>query len=324
MKKFKIKNKILSPIIHIVAFFTIFSLLLTAVSVFFLPKSNEELWGYGSGGILAEPKDSLDYLVIGNSNASEGFSPLDVYNEYGYTGYTCGEPWQNVCGSYYMLKRILKYQTPKVVFLETDVCYQGKTKLQSIENICETVIKNAYPVVRYHNNWKTLAKANLLNVPKYSWRFSTKGHSINATIKPCSPVYYMDKSDDVESIDPSLLVYLDLFVALCAENGIELVLISIPTPFSWTMRRHNAIAEYSYDREISFIDFNELADDIGIDWQKDTRDVTHLNCFGSQKFSKYFGDIINETHSLTDHRGDTAYAQWDKDYDSYIKTFKTK
>jgi len=308
----------------VVSFLLIFCIFLALSSKIIIPKSNKDLLYFNAGGILSLAKNTLDYVVIGNSNAVEGFSPLDIWNSFGYAGYTCGEPWQNTTGSYYMLKKILETQSPKVVILDTDTLYERKTNLSSLENDFNIALQYIIPVFRYHNYWKRLNITDFLMKKNYTWHHSDYGHVVLTKTIAYSGTKYMAPTDKVQNMTPQMEYYLNRILSLCKEKGIALILVSIPSPTFWTMAQHNAVTSYASGHDISYIDLNLNYQDYGLDWATDTRDRgEHLNCYGAKKVSNYIGKFILENHSLPDHMNDPSYAQWDKDYASYFKYIST-
>ncbi|MBO4414767.1 MAG: SGNH/GDSL hydrolase family protein, partial [Lachnospiraceae bacterium] len=63
---------------------------------------------------------------------------------------------------------------------------------------------------------------------------------------------------------------------------------------------------------VTFIDFNKQLDDIGIDKATDFNDHTHLNYYGSVKFSDHLGEILKNETELPDRRGSSGYESWDE------------
>ena len=62
-------------------------------------------------------------------------------------------------------------------------------------------------------------------------------------------------------------------------------------------------------------------EEIGLDWSTDTYDKgLHLNVYGAEKFTSYFGKILAENHNMPDHRTDADLsAIWDERIDAYYK-----
>ena len=63
-----------------------------------------------------------------------------------------------------------------------------------------------------------------------------------------------------------------------------------------------------------------LCDEIGIDWSTDTYDKGyHLNVWGAEKLTSYFGRILSEKHGMPDRRGEAeTKALWDEKLRQYL------
>lgn len=64
-------------------------------------------------------KNSVDVLLFGSSHAVTAFNPQVLYDNYGITSYNLGCEQQSPLITYYWLREALKYQTPKVVIIDT-------------------------------------------------------------------------------------------------------------------------------------------------------------------------------------------------------------
>ena len=111
--------------------------------------------------------------------------------------------------------------------------------------------------------------------------------------------------------------YLDRMQALCEEKGIELILIKAPTNFwryHWYDEWEQQIVDYAAERSLTYYNFIPLAEEIGLDWSTDTYDAgAHLNVYGAEKLTAYFGQLLRDCHGLSDRRGDAALsAVWDE------------
>ena len=160
----------------------------------------------------------------------------------------------------------------------------------------------------------------MLSAPKDR---SDNGYLVKTGVRP------MPESDPItdppsELLPDSSLEYLDKMVALCKENDAELVLIKAPTNsrgYWWYDEWDEQIVEYSAKNGIDYYNFIPYADDMGIDWQTDTYDGgLHLNAYGAEKFTEYFGEILLKEYGLTSHKDDTAVAER---WDNYLKEYKT-
>ena len=85
-------------------------------------------------------------------------------------------------------------------------------------------------------------------------------------------------------------------------------------PYNMDVRDNIAysdIARIASQENIDFYNFFDRIDDIEIDVTQDYNDQTHLNYWGSVKFSAYLGQIITEDGLVSDRRGQSEYKSWD-------------
>ena len=76
--------------------------------------------------------------------------------------------------------------------------------------------------------------------------------------------------------------------------------------------------------DVVFAGHNMIAenDAIGIDMQTDTYDQgQHLNVYGAEKLSRWFGKVLKEAYGLKDHRGEAAY---DADYAALTERYEAE
>ncbi|WP_347062725.1 hypothetical protein [Hungatella hathewayi] len=55
-----------------------------------------------------QPKNTLDYLVLGASHTLYSINPMQIYARTGFTGYVLGSTTQSIDLSYYWLKEACK------------------------------------------------------------------------------------------------------------------------------------------------------------------------------------------------------------------------
>ena len=51
---------------------------------------------------------------------------------------------------------------------------------------------------------------------------------------------------------------------------------------------------------------------MGINFDEDFNDESHLNYYGSCKFTKYIADSIKANYDIPDRRGDDRWESWDR------------
>ena len=94
------------------------------------------------------------------------------------------------------------------------------------------------------------------------------------------------------------------------------------------MRTCNSIKAYSAEKNIPFFNFNEIYDQIGLDYSQDLRERSHLNNYGAEKVTDFLGEFISRTCPLPDRRGEKKYDKvqenWDRDVYFHELTLETE
>ena len=282
-----------------------------------------------------------DVLFIGDCEVYEGFTPPTLWEEYGITSYIRGSAQQLAWHSYYLLEETLKYETPKVVVynvlalkygepqdeaynrLTLDGMKPSATKLKAINASMtedESFASYLLPILRFHSRWKELSKEDF----QYLFHRDTVSHNgylmqtaVRGGVSDITPTPLNDYTLPETSME-----YLDKMRVLCAENGIELILIKAPTndwKYHWYDEWDEQIVNYAATHGLAYYNFISLAEEIGIDWQSDTYDVgVHLNVFGAEKLTAYFGAILASDHGLTSRKDDAPLsAVWGDKLNAY-------
>ena len=147
--------------LRIVGFLLVLLMLVLAAGHYLMPQSNRYLEGYTAGGILGEDFDTIDVVVLGDSNAAQGIAPMQWYDSYGITGYTYGAGWLSMYNLYYRLAQIYEEQSPRVVVLCTAPAYSKKSSESYMQSAVGDIADELLPLLRFHDNWKYLNADNL-------------------------------------------------------------------------------------------------------------------------------------------------------------------
>lgn len=290
-------------------------------SFLFMP-SEEKSPRKNIDGIAKEPQNTIDYLVIGDSEASCSISPLEIWKTYGFTGYNCGIPAQKLGDTYYLLENLLQNQSPKLILLETNSSCQRSSWIQEFQGFVNSVTKDNIPIYKYHDRWKNFDFSTLKSImPKEESTDENtfKGFRYVTTVAPYTKGDYAKETKSITNIQAVELYYLNKIITLCEEKNIQLILFCAPTPISWSYSKHNSIAGFAKKNTLPFIDFNLLTEELNIDWSHDTRDKgDHLNFYGAQKITAYIGAFLSNQSGLADHRGKEEYAKWDDALNEYL------
>lgn len=309
--------------------------LLTAVLV---PKYTGIQRDGGLSGEYYEDAGNNDVLFIGDCEVYENFSPITLWEKYGITSYIRGGPQQMIWQSYYLLEDTLRYETPDVVVFnvlsmkyDTPASTGSATRREAYNRMNLDTMKwsvskwNAilasmteeekergaiwtylFPLLRYHDRWSQLADEDIRYIFERE-AVSHNGYLMQTGVVPVGDEYREPPLWETQFGENSYK-YLDMMTALCKEKGIELVLIKAPTlsPIWWP-EWDAQMVDYAQKNGLLYMNLLEHQEEIGIDWSKDTYDAgLHLNVFGAEKLSEFFGAKLQKEFNLTDNRTNEA------------------
>lgn len=283
----------------------------------FAPKNNTSEAGMDNleaNGILGEKTDSIDVLIVGDSESYSSISPMQIWNEYGFTSYVCGTPLQKLPLTLQFIEQGFKHHSPKVVILETDAIFREYRFSDYISSRAESF----FPIFKFHNRWKTIKWHDLFSHTAYTWTDTYKGFRYSTSIQEADTSNYMQYTDRVQNISSQNLKCLEQIQRICEDNNAQLLLVSTPSTVNWNYAKHNGVQDYAENNGLMYIDMNLMHEEIPIDWKKDTRDKgDHLNYYGAVKVSDYLGKYLQTQYELEDHRNNSEYLHWHDDFNKY-------
>ena len=171
-------------IIKCIIFIIIFLIIIAILSKIFIPKNNTLEAGLGkrkltASGIYTEPENTIDVLVLGDSESYTSYIPLELWNQYGFTSYVCGTPAQRLSVSLSYIKDALKTQKPKIVLLEADNTYIRISVTKHLKDD----IRGFIPAFEYHDRWKSLNLEDFYKSPEYTNTINDKGYRYSNIIE---------------------------------------------------------------------------------------------------------------------------------------------
>lgn len=322
------------------------AILLAAVAILWLlqrllmPKYMDES---RDGALIAEYYANAggnDVIFIGDCEVYENFSPITLWQEYGIPSYIRGSPQQTIWQSYYLLEETLRYETPKVIVFNVlsmaygtpestgDQSRQEAYNRMTLDGMRWSVSKwNAigasmtaqerqwegrwtylFPILRFHSRWSELTADDW----KYLFtkeQISDNGYLMQTGVKPVTAAHVEKPLVDY-SFHENSWHYLEQMRQLCERSGIQLVLVKAPSLYPvWWEQWDAQIREYADEKGLLYINFLEYQEQIGLDWNTDTYDTgLHLNVWGAEKLSVFFGKILTEECAVPDRRDDAALA----------------
>ena len=298
-------------------------ILLQGASWVVTPKDNTAEAGMEqvkANGILGEPANTIDILVLGDSESYTAISPLLLWNQTGYTSYVCGTSGQKLSYTKTMLQRAFQRQKPKLVILETLAIYRPMT----LGSLFVDEVSPYLPLLRYHDRWKSLSWRDLTGPVTYTGTDSYKGHRHSKAALPCEPGEYMKPTEHRASVPLVNRMYVNMLQRICRKNGAELLLVSTPSPVNWNYRKHNGIQALASELGCRYVDLNLEDQRLKIDWTQDTYDKgDHLNHYGAVKVTTFLGELLQQSGTFADHRSDPSFLGWEQAWKSYEKAVQS-
>ncbi len=325
----------------------VLAILLWFVQLLVVPKYRDNPEGALIGEYYGEAGDH-DVIFVGDCEVYESFVPATLFEEYGISSYIRGSAQQLVWQSYYLLEETFRYETPKAVVFNVLALKYGTPQSEAFNRMTldgmkwsgskisairasmtedENFLDYVLPLLRYHDRITDLSAEDF----RYAFEAPAVSHSgylMQTAVRPMTDAAEEGRNLSDYTLPKTAMDYLEKMRLLCEENGAELILIKAPTnswAYWWYEEWEEQIVQYADEKNLTYYNFIPLCDEIGIDWQTDTYDEgVHLNVYGAEKLSVYFGKILTENHEIPDRRTDEAEAAKWADRIARYKEEKTK
>lgn len=298
--------------------------------------------GVLEGAMIAEYYDEElphDVIFVGDCEVYETYSPITLWEEYGITSYIRGSAQQLIWQSYWLLEETFSHETPKVVVYNVQSMVYSEPQSEAYNRMTLDGMKNSsykfeavkasmtedesllsyfIPLLRYHSRWNELTKED------FTYLFdrapvTCAGYLMRTDVKP-EMRWPTPSAAPEQLLQPICFDYLAKMADLCEKNGARLVLVKAPSLYPhWYDEWDAQIREFADGRGLDYFNFIPLIDEIGIDMQTDTYDGgLHLNLYGAEKLSSYFGSILQERYALNGHLDDVETARvWGEKASAY-------
>ena len=324
------KNRVLKNVLSVAAVLLVYALLLSLATVLLKPKYMTDLEEGSFINQYYREAGGHDVVFTGDCEVYANFSPLELYREKGITAYVRGSSQQLIWQSYYVLKETLRYETPKAVVWNVNAMRYGEDAnviketynrlaidqmrwstdkigmIRASMTKDESFLSYVFPLLRYHSRFDELTSEDLtyfFTEKDITWN----GHLMNQEVKPAGsfPAKRPLGNYDFPAI---CYDYLNKMRELCEENGVELILVKAPSLYPYWYDELDARMEaYAAEHDLTFYNFTEMVDTLGIDYTTDTYDGGyHLNLAGAKKLSAYFAEALATDHGIPDRRNDPA------------------
>lgn len=289
--------------------------------------------------------DQIDVLYLGSSHVINGINPVQIFEQYGYTGYNMGGHGSVMPTTYWELMLALEYCNPKVVFVDAymlekdyqyiDVMDENATdedlnssveqlhlnmdcwpysdvKKAAIEDlIYDTDLHQdfLFDFELYHERWTELDKNDFLRLNGTSDRNLLMGGEKRTQVHG---TYTLEEETSGLTEETVSMKYLRKIIEECKSRGIEVVTMMLPLAElqSQDMAVAATAGEISAEYGVPYL--NMIQDTSIVNLYTDLNDSGHLNVGGMNRVSAYLGKWLydNEGDILTDHRADSSYSIW--------------
>ncbi len=354
----KYKEKNLKGFGRGLIFTIIFCLIFAGFSNLFTPKADANTEGMSAmvtKAYLAEERDTIDVLFLGNSNMYRAFNPIQLWQEQGITSCDIGMPGSNTVELYRKAVDFMKYQKPKMIVVETDCMFDGvnvfdangnlivskSTKIESkvkermdayknsFDNLDDAImsgISYRWPLMKYKYRWKRIKSRDFTD-EKGKYKFVAKGYVNGVEKKPFKyGATYMGVNDgSTADISSNSDIYIKKLNELCKANDCQLVLVSVPCGKYWNWQKHNAAQKFADENNIKFLDFNVETQLIPeFSWKNCSRDGgTHINGKGAKYVTHAMGRyLVEQCDMKPSNLTAKQKAAWNKDVKSFNKVKK--
>ena len=267
--------------------------------------------------IQRESEETIDVIMLGDSLSFAAFTPMVLWENYGFTGYVCGQPGQKTWEAEDLLRTVFKTQSPKVVILETNSLFDGQQGRLGWRDMIDPYLNyaaNRIPVFRAHDIWKSFITDKDYTEEHF------KGYAFRVAVEPYEGGDYMQETQEKDPVAAASYTHVRHMMNICRDHGAQLILISTPSPKNCSYARHNAVSELADGLSLPYIDMNLSLKEIGIDWRTDSLDHgEHVNLSGAERVTAFLGRYLSENYDIPDHRGDALYHSWEEDFSRYEK-----
>ncbi len=303
-------------------------------------------------GFYLEDKDSLDVVFMGQSDIYSGICPGKLYEEYGLTSYDYAAASQvNLWKS--QLIEILKNQSPQYIIIEINGVVYGDdeelddgleqrsyldgmpmsiNKIETLQslNLTEEPLSYYFPLIKYHgelhNSRRVLRETLYYQKQGFA---ALHGFNTQTQINDNINTLKVDYSKQLPLTTRREKLLID-FLEYCKENKIDNIIF---TRFPHKIMREEMverayrgnqaeeiIKEYGFD----FIHLERDYQDAQIDPDTDYYNDDHLNIYGAQKLTHYWGELLTTKYGVTPHElSKTQQKEWEYTVD-YTNRFLAK
>ena len=267
------------------------------------------------------PENSVEVMIYGSSHAFRGVSTMEMYRQYGIGAYNYGWHYQKLNTTNLFLKDSLEKQTPRIALIEAflvdtvlhdtnitaEIYYsryihnraaRWQYLKQCFGNDPERYLSFYMPLCAFHDNWNTLTAQSFQALEISPFYRMSMGFAGSVEVKEVEIPDW--RTFEQKPLGQDSIQELKDIVATCRDKGIRVIFFTVPWEGEYCYS--DAMRKFSEENGCEYLDFFELAEEIGLDGTADFADVGHLNTRGAEKVADYMGQYLVEHYDLTDMR----------------------
>ena len=293
-----------------------------------------------------QEEKEYDVLFYGSSHVLSGIQPMELWNNYGITGYNLAGHAASLGMSYWVLRESLKYHKPKVAVLDIydmyaydqpfmdisfmhysmDAYPMSITKFLAVQDLLDgrSTAEKAelfFPFSVYHSRWDEVTPESVKIAFDPGYFNSYYGSEIRYGVA-CPNEIERVAEDAVMEGSSGADTYIREFVALCREEGVEVCFMRVPYPaVKENQMAENRVMKLAEELDVKVIDMmkdekeDEKLSSRVVNFDTDLVDANaHLNAVGAFKVTMYLGKLLKSYYGFSDKRGEEAYSNWNEDY----------
>lgn len=297
-----------------VLFIALFLLIYTQSREVLRNKSESE----ALGRILKMPDNSYEVILAGSSHMQYGVQPYILEEEFGIKACNTSTAAQSVPTTYYVVKEMIERHDPEIVVVDLFCVFYpenfftptrfhqaidnfplNKNKVEAIFDLAEQGESEFFVnYMLYHGRWKSLNRADYM----VQREFDETRQLLYGVTEFENDFAPLDKSDK-NPIPEVSLEYLEKIVDLCEKTDTKLIFAVVP--YRADVENNSVTGEYQqslYNEVevlcekwgVEYINMLYNLEDMGFDFKTDMVEFSHLNSVGTEKVSKYFGQILKD------------------------------
>lgn len=272
---------------------------------------------YVEHGYVAEKKNTIDVIALGNSNLRYGFNPMYLYGRYGITSYNGGADIQGFDNEYAQFKEASETQKIKVLLLETDSLFSSSGYRMAEDKKGISFLLTPF---FNHAKWKSLTAQDLFSPfdfdKKEKYYQKMKGYAVKTDRASFSDTRKSIRSSHQSRPTKRTLRALSKILRLAKEKRTKVIFYTSPS-VSTSDEQMSYCVSLAKRFSLPYYNFNALYQGTSFSFSKHLGDAsgTHCNLWGASIVTEFLYQHALKPVNLQDRRADLS--RWNEDLADY-------